>query len=69
MLISDMREFLDREERAIRQRNYAHAVRRTAIRTDVKTIPVLADANSSGCRSDENAFDHHFGLTDARWRK
>ena len=26
MLISDLREFLDREERDIRQRNYAHAI-------------------------------------------
>jgi hypothetical protein len=26
MLISDLREFLDREERDIRRRNYAHAI-------------------------------------------
>ena len=26
MLISDLREFLDREERGIRRRNYAHAI-------------------------------------------
>jgi hypothetical protein len=26
MLFSDLREFLDREERDIRRRNYAHAI-------------------------------------------
>jgi hypothetical protein len=29
MLVSDLREFLDREERDIRQRNYAHAISAT----------------------------------------
>jgi len=29
MLISDLREFLDREERDIRRRNYAHAISAT----------------------------------------
>jgi hypothetical protein len=67
--ISDLREFLDCEERDIRRRNYAaQLARRTAIKMDVETIAILADANSSGCRSDENAFDYHFWLTGARWR-